>query len=405
MNAFSAAEVRKRFPILSRMVNGRPLTYLDNAATTQKPDAVIASLVAYYTECNSNVHRATHTLADEATQRFEAARANVKQWINAAANEEIIWTRGATEAINIVANGLRDRLGPGDEILTTIVEHHSNFVPWQMLAQHTGATLRVVPVNASGELDLVVLDQLLSSRTRIFAFGHVSNALGTVHPIAELISRAKTCGAITLVDGAQAMAHQRVDVQALGCDFYAFSGHKMYGPTGIGVLYGRREVLEGLTPSQFGGEMISRVTTANTTFNELPYRFEAGTPNIADAIGLSAAIDFLASLEASAIATHEDALRLRTEAMLRQIEGVQIIGEARHKAAVVSFTMRGGHPDDVATLLDQQGVAVRAGHHCAMPLMEALGLPGTVRASFALYNTEQDVDALVAAVHKVRGML
>ena len=405
MNAFSAVEVRKRFPILSRMVNGRPLTYLDNAATTQKPDAVIASLVAYYTECNSNVHRAAHTLADEATQRFEAARANVKQWINAAANEEIIWTRGATEAINIVANGLRDRLGPGDEILTTIVEHHSNFVPWQMLAQHTGATLRVVPVNASGELDLVVLDQLFSSRTRIFAFGHVSNALGTVHPIGELISRAKTWGAITLVDGAQAMAHQRVDVQALGCDFYAFSGHKMYGPTGIGVLYGRREVLEGLTPTQFGGEMISRVTTANTTFNELPYRFEAGTPNIADAIGLSAAIDFLASLEASAIATHENALRLRTEAMLRQIEGVQIIGEARHKAPVVSFTMRGGHPDDVATLLDQQGVAVRAGHHCAMPLMEALGLPGTVRASFALYNTEQDVDALVAAVHKVRGML
>ena len=405
MNAFSAVEVRKRFPILSRTVNGRPLTYLDNAATTQKPDVVIASLVAYYTECNSNVHRAAHTLADEATQRFEAARANVKQWINAAANEEIIWTRGATEAINIVANGLRDRLGPGDEILTTIVEHHSNFVPWQMLAQHTGATLRVVPVNASGELDLVVLDQLLSSRTRIFAFGHVSNALGTVHPIAELISRAKTWGAITLVDGAQAMAHQRVDVQALGCDFYAFSGHKMYGPTGIGVLYGRREVLEGLTPTQFGGEMISRVTTANTTFNELPYRFEAGTPNIADAIGLSAAIDFLASLEASAIATHEDALRLRTEAMLRQIEGVQIIGEARHKAPVVSFTMRGGHPHDVATLLDQQGVAVRAGHHCAMPLMEALGLPGTVRASFALYNTEEDVDALVAAVHKVRGML
>ena len=405
MNAFSAAEVRKRFPILSRIVNGRPLTYLDNAATTQKPDVVIASLVAYYTECNSNVHRAAHTLADEATQRFEAARANVKQWINAAANEEIIWTRGATEAINIVANGLRDRLGPGDEILTTIVEHHSNFVPWQMLAQHTGATLRVVPVNAIGELDLVVLDQLLSSRTRIFAFGHVSNALGTVHPIAELISRAKTWGAITLVDGAQAMAHQRVDVQALGCDFYAFSGHKMYGPTGIGVLYGRREVLESLTPSQFGGEMISRVTTAKTTFNELPYRFEAGTPNIADAIGLSAAIDFLASLEASAIATHEDALRLRTEAMLRQIEGVQIIGEARHKAPVVSFTMRGGHPHDVATLLDQQGVAVRAGHHCAMPLMEALGLPGTVRASFALYNTEEDVDALVAAVHKVRGML
>ena len=405
MNAFSAVEVRKRFPILSRTVNGRPLTYLDNAATTQKPDVVIASLVAYYTECNSNVHRAAHTLADEATQRFEAARANVKQWINAAANEEIIWTRGATEAINIVANGLRDRLGPGDEILTTIVEHHSNFVPWQMLAQHTGATLRVVPVNASGELDLVVLDQLFSSRTRIFAFGHVSNALGTVHPIGELISRAKTWGAITLVDGAQAMAHQRVDVQALGCDFYAFSGHKMYGPTGIGVLYGRREVLEGLTPSQFGGEMISRVTTAKTTFNELPYRFEAGTPNIADAIGLSAAIDFLASLEASAIATHENALRLRTEAMLRQIEGVQIIGEARHKAPVVSFTMRGGHPHDVATLLDQQGVAVRAGHHCAMPLMEALGLPGTVRASFALYNTEQDVDALVAAVHKVRGML
>ena len=405
MNAFSAVEVRKRFPILSRMVNGRPLTYLDNAATTQKPDVVIASLVAYYTECNSNVHRATHTLADEATQRFEAARANVKQWINAAANEEIIWTRGATEAINIVANGLRDRLGPGDEILTTIVEHHSNFVPWQMLAQHTGATLRVVPINASGELDLVVLDQFLSSRTRIFAFGHVSNALGTVHPIGELISRAKTWGAITLVDGAQAMAHQRVDVQALGCDFYAFSGHKMYGPTGIGVLYGRREVLESLTPTQFGGEMISRVTTAKTTFNELPYRFEAGTPNIADAIGLSAAIDFLASLQASAIATHEDALRLRTEAMLRQIEGVQIIGEARHKAPVVSFTMRGGHPHDVATLLDQQGVAVRAGHHCAMPLMEALGLPGTVRASFALYNTEEDVDALVAAVHKVRGML
>ena len=405
MTAFPAAELRARFPILTRIVNGRPLVYLDNAATTQKPDAVIASLVAYYSECNANVHRAAHALADEATQRFEAARANLADWINAASVDEIVWTRGTTESINLIANGLRDQLNPGDEILTTVVEHHSNFVPWQMLAQQTGATLRVLPVHADGDLDLRSLDDLLTARTRVFACGHVSNALGTVHPIAALVARARSLGAITVIDGAQAMPHQRVDVQAMGCDFYAFSGHKMFGPTGIGVLYGRRERLEALRPTQYGGEMIRRVTIARTTLNDLPYRLEAGTPNIAAAIGLGAAVDFLRALDLGALAKHEQDLRLRAEALLRQIDGVQVVGAARHKTAVVSFTMTGGHPHDVATLLDQQGVAVRAGHHCAMPLMEALNLPGTVRASFALYNTDADVDALVAAVHKARGML
>ena len=405
MTSFPVEALRERFPILTRRVNGSPLVYLDNAATTQKPDCVIASLVAYYSECNANVHRAAHALADEATQRFEAARNRVGDWINAAEPAEIVWTRGATEAINLVSAGLRDRIGPGDEILTTLLEHHSNFVPWQMLAQKTGATLRVLPINAVGELELDNLDELLNTRTRVLACGHVSNALGTINPLHILLSRARALGAITLIDGAQAMAHQRVDVQALGCDFYAFSAHKMYGPTGIGVLYGRRAALEALAPVQFGGEMISRVTLTETTFNELPYRFEAGTPNIADAIGLGAAIDFLATLDQGELAEHENALRLSAESLLRQIDGVTIVGEARAKAPVVSFSMRGAHPHDVATLLDQQGIAVRAGHHCAMPLMDALGLPGTVRASFALYNTQADVNAFIAAVHKARSML
>lgn len=391
---------RADFTILEQEINGFPLVYLDNAATTQKPESVLLALTNYYRTCNSNVHRAAHTLAEKATQALEAARETTRSFINAAATQEIIFTRGTTESINLVANCYRSLLKPGDEILISHLEHHSNIVPWQMLATQCNAKLRACAVTPSGDIDLDDFSSKLSSRTRLVAIGHVSNALGSVNPIKEIISRTHTAGAEVLVDGAQAMAHMAVDVRDLDCDFYAFSGHKMYGPTGIGVLYGKRKVLDELPPWQGGGEMIEHVSIERTTYNELPYKFEAGTPNIAGAIGLAAAMDYLSALDWCEVIDHEQTLLNLTLSQLKQMPGVNLVGEPRNRVGVVSFEVEGSHSHDIGTLLDQQGVAVRTGHHCAMPLMESLGISGTVRASFSLYNSTDDVDRLISGMRK-----
>ncbi|HEX5138947.1 MAG TPA: cysteine desulfurase [Planctomycetota bacterium] len=399
--AFDVETVRRDFPILEGRVWCKPLVYLDNAATSQKPRAVLEALDRYYKEHNSNVHRGVHWLSAAATKDYEGARDKVRDWIRAAAREEIVFTRGTTESINLVARSFaRPRLKPGDEILVTEMEHHSNIVPWQLVCEEAGAKLRVVPINDRGELRFD--EKLLTPRTRLFAFVHVSNALGTVNPVRELVRAARARGIPTLVDGAQAMPHGRVDVQDLGCDFYVFSGHKVFGPTGIGVLYGRRELLDAMPPYQGGGEMIKRVTFEKTTWNDLPYKFEAGTPDIAGAVGLGAALDYLATLDGEAVRAHEESLLARATAALSAIHGLRIIGEARHKASLVTFAMEGVHPHDVGQILDQEGVAVRTGHHCAQPVMDRFGVPATTRASFAFYNTLADVDALVAALAKVR---
>ncbi len=404
--AFDVERVRECFPLLAQEVNGHPLVYLDNAATTQKPQAVLDALVAYYHNDNANVHRGVHTLAERSTAAFESARQRVATFINATSHREIVWTRGTTESINLVAHSFGgENLRPGDEILLSAMEHHSNIVPWQLVAQRTGAELRVVPITPEGELDLDAFDRLLGERTRIVAMVHVSNALGTINPVEEICRRAHDAGAVVLLDGAQAAAHLPIDVQAIDCDFYAFSGHKMYAPTGIGVLYGRESLLDAMPPWQSGGEMIHKVSFDHTTFNELPYKFEAGTPNIADAIGLGAAIDFIESLDRGALMAHEEHVRKLTESLLQQNENVRLIGTAASKTGVVSFLLDGAHPSDVGTLLDQQGVAVRTGHHCAMPLMECLGIPGTVRASFGMYNSEEEVHRLMDAIAKAQSFL
>ena len=398
------AALRADFPL----IQGRDdVVYLDNAATTQKPRAVLDAVRAYYETTNANVHRGVHQLSDAATDAFEGARARVARRINAAAPSEIVWTRGTTEAINLVARSYGGSvLGPGDRVLVTELEHHSNIVPWQMACERAGATLAAAAVTPEGTLDLEDFEaQLGRGDVRIAAFGHVSNALGTVHPVADLVAMARAAGATTLVDGAQAMAHYPVDVRALDCDFYAFSGHKMYAPTGIGVLYGREALLEAMPPWQGGGEMIEEVTIEATTYAALPFKFEAGTPNIAGAIGLAAAIDYLEALDPDAVGGHEGELLHRATAGLQQVEGVRIVGTAPDKGPLVSFLMDGAHPHDLGTLLDRQGIAVRTGHHCAMPLMQRLGIPGTVRASFALYNSTEDVERLVAGVHKARSFL
>ena len=396
-------DLRDDFPLLDRRGD---VVYLDNAATTQKPAPVLDALRGYYERCNANVHRAAHQLSDEATRAFEAARETVAQRLNARASQEIIWTRGTTEAINLVAAAHAPLvLGDGDEVLITEMEHHSNIVPWQLACARSGANLRAAKVLPNGDLDVDDFAAKLSQRTKIVAVGHVSNALGTVNDVAALVALARGVGAATVVDGAQAMPHFEVDVQALGCDFYAFSGHKMYGPTGIGVLYGREELLGAMPPWQSGGEMIERVTLEATTYAPLPFKFEAGTPNIAGALGLAAAIDYLNALDTAAVQRHETDLLNYATSSLQQIDGVAIVGGAARKGPVLSFLLEGAHPHDVGTLLDQQGVAVRTGHHCAMPLMDALGIPGTVRASFGLYNRRQDVDRLVAAVRKAQTML
>jgi cysteine desulfurase / selenocysteine lyase len=403
---FDVAAVRREFPILHQEVNGHPLVYLDNAASMQKPAAVIDAIARYYRRDHSNVHRGAHALANRATEALEHARQRVADFLGGVAREEILWTRGTTESINLVANSWgRANLRAGDEILLTAMEHHANIVPWQMVAQATGARIRVLPVTDAGALELAALPELLNERTRLVAVTQVSNALGTLNPVAEIVRAAHAAGALVLVDGAQAVNHLAVDVRALGADFYAFSGHKLFGPTGIGVLYGRRALLDAMPPWQGGGEMIERVSFAGTTYAEVPWRFEAGTPHIAGAIGLGAAIAWLQEQDREAAAAHERALLARLDAGLDAIPGVRRIGTAAERVSIASFVVEGAHPTDVGLLLDQQGVAVRAGHHCAMPLMERLGIPGTVRASLALYNTAAEVDRLLAALDKALGFL
>lgn len=401
----SQLDVAADFPILARPVHGRRLAYLDNGATTQKPLAVIDAERRFYLESNANIHRGVHWLSQHATELYDGARATVQRFINAAHADEIVFTRGTTEAINLVAQSWgRAELRAGDEILITTMEHHSNIVPWQLLCEQTGAVLKVVPVSEAGELDLAAFDALLSHRTQLVAITHVSNALGSINPVAELTARAHAAGAVVLVDGAQAVAHQAVDVQAIGCDFYAFSGHKLYGPTGIGALYGRRSILNAMPPWQGGGDMIRTVSFERSTYAEPPQRFEAGTPNIAGAIGLAAAIDYVQGVGIERIAAHEHALLEYATAAVGAIRGVRLVGTAQHKAGILSFLVDGIHPHDLGTILDAEGVAIRAGHHCAMPLMTRFGIPGTARASLAMYNTLADIDALVAAIDKAQDL-
>ena len=396
------ARIRADFPILGQRINGRPLVYLDNAATSQKPRHVIDAVRRYYEETNANVHRAVHTLSERATAAYEGARTKVQRFLNAAEPREIIFVRGTTEAINLVARSLgQARLRPGDEVLISAMEHHSNIVPWQLACEERGARLRVIPMNQDGELVLEDLDSLLNERTRILAVAHVSNSLGTVNPVAELIRAARSRGVPVLIDGAQAAPHLRVDVQALGCDFYAISGHKMFGPTGIGALYGRAELLEAMPPFQGGGDMIRTVTFERTTYAPVPHKFEAGTPNIAGAVGLGAAVDYLSGLDWDRIEEHErDVLAYAVE-RVGAAPGVRLIGRPAHRAGVVAFVMDAAHAHDVGTIVDRAGVAIRTGHHCTQPVMDFFGVPATARASFALYNRREDVDALVEALDEV----
>ena len=394
--------VRQDFPALSQEIRGMRLVYLDNAATAQKPRAVIESITAYYSRDNANVHRGVHTLSERATAGFEGARGKVREYLNARSDSEIIFVRGATEAINLVAQTWgRTNVRSGDEILITEMEHHSNIVPWQLLCEQTGATLKVAPVNDAGELILEEFTKRLSDRTRLVGVVHCSNALGTVNPVPEMIELAHQAGAVVLVDGAQAAPHFKLDMQQLDCDFYAISGHKLYGPTGIGALYGKQRLLEAMPPYQGGGEMIKFVTFEKSTYNDLPYKFEAGTPNIAGAIGLGAAIDYVSRLGLDNIAVHEHELLAYATAAVANVPELRIIGTARQKAGILSFELENIHPHDVGTILDHYGVAIRTGHHCAMPVMQRYDVPATARASFALYNTRQEVDALLAGIGKV----
>jgi cysteine desulfurase / selenocysteine lyase len=401
--ALDIEAIRAEFPVLDQQVRGHQLVYLDNAATTQKPREVVDAIVRYYYEDNANVHRGVHTLSQRATKSFDAVRRKAKEFINAADEREVIFVRGATEAINLVAQSYgRTFIGEGDEIIISAMEHHSDIVPWQMICEKTGATLRTIPFNDNGELRLDVLEEMLSERTKLVACVHVSNALGTINPIREIAAMAHAHGAVVLVDGAQAAPHIRIDVQELDCDFYTISSHKMYGPTGIGVLYGRRELLEKMPPYQGGGDMIASVTFEKTEYNTLPYKFEAGTPHIEGVIGFGAAIDFIERIGIERIAAHEaDLLAYATE-KISQIPGVTVIGRAEKKASVLSFIIEGVHAHDVGTILDFDGIAIRAGHHCAQPVMLCFGIAATARASFAVYNTRQEVDALVTALAKVK---
>jgi cysteine desulfurase/selenocysteine lyase len=405
MPVFDVATLRKDFPILGRSVRGRPLTYLDNAATSQKPLAVIKALECYYSEQNANVHRGVHLLSEEATTAYEDARASVAKFLGLKDTRGCVFVRGATEGINLVAECWgRSNLKAGDEILLTHLEHHANIVPWQVIAERTGAKVVVTPVTARGEIDLIAFKGLLSARTKLVAFAHVSNALGTVNPAAEMTRLAKAVGAVVLIDGCQSAAHFKVDVPALGCDFFAFSGHKTFGPTGIGVLWGRPELLDAMPPYQFGGDMISKVDFAGTTFRAAPERFEAGTPDISGAIGLGVALEYFMPIQAAAHA-HEQTLLAAATERLKAIKGLTIVGEAPEKVAVISFNIEGGHPHDLGTLLDADGIAIRTGHHCCMPLMKHYGLSGTARASFAFYNTLEEVDRLAVSLEKARKMM
>ena len=402
---FDVHRVREDFPILTQRMHGRPLVYLDNANTTQKPRAVLDAMQAFYEQYNANIHRATYLLSERATAAFEGARVALQRFVNAADSHEIVLTRGCTDGINLVAQAWgRTNLGPGDEVLLSWLEHHSNIVPWQLVCDQTGARLRVVPIDDRGELIMDEFDRLLSERTRIVAIGHVSNALGTVNPVQEIARKAHAAGAIVLVDGAQATAHMDVDVRAIGADFYAFSGHKMFGPTGTGVLYGRAGLLEQMPPYQGGGDMIASVSFEKTTYNVVPYKFEAGTPNIAGIIGLGAAVQYLQGLDRAAAREHEDELLAAATDRVRAIPGVRVVGEARQKSSVLSFVMEGIHPHDIGTVLDREGVAIRTGQHCAQPVMDRYGVAATARASFAFYNTLGEVDALADALGRAREM-
>ena len=401
--AFDVERVRRDFPILATRVHGHPLVYLDSAASSQRPLQVIRAVDDYEMHSHANVHRGVHALSQAATSAFEGARERVRRFINAGSTREIIFTRGTTEGINLVAQAYaRPRFGPGDEILITALEHHSNIVPWQMVCEQTGCALKVAPINRRGELEFEAFTQLLSPRTRLVGVAHVSNALGTVLPVKRIVEAAHAHGAVVLIDGAQAVPHSAVDVRALGADFYTFSSHKLYGPTGIGVLYGREALLEAMPPWQGGGDMILTVSFEKSTYNALPYKFEAGTPNISGAVGLAAAMDYVEGLGIEAIAAHEARLLQRATAELLRLPDIEIIGTAAHKASVLSFTMKGVHPHDLGTILDAEGVAVRTGHHCAMPVMTFFGVPATARASFGCYNNDADVTALVAALKRAR---
>lgn len=402
--ALDVARLRQDFPILQRAVHGQPLVYLDNAATSQKPWSVIEAERHYYAHYNANIHRGVHQMSQEATEAYEAARDRVRDFIHASSREEIIFTRGTTESINLVASSYGQRMQAGDEILITEMEHHSNIVPWQLLCLRSGALLRVAPIDDAGQLNVARFAELLGPRTRLVALSHMSNALGSINPVKQLVELAHQVGAVVLLDGAQAVAHLPVNVMDIDCDFYAFSGHKLYGPTGIGVLYARRAILDSMPPYQGGGDMIREVRFAGSSWNDLPYKFEAGTPNIAGGIGLGAALDYIGGIGLAAIAAHESELLRYATALAGDFSGLTPIGTAADKGAILSFTLAGIHPHDIGTILDSCGVAVRTGHHCAMPVMEHFGVPATVRASFALYNTRHEIDTLFQGLTKAREM-
>jgi len=400
---FDVEKVRRDFPILSERVHGKPLVYLDSANTSQKPQAVLDAMDDYYRHANANIHRATHLLSERATGLYEGARAKAAAFINAPDAKSIVLTKGTTDGINLVAQSYgRSMLRAGDEVVISWLEHHSNIVPWQMLCEQTGAVLRIVPIDDRGEIDVEQYAALLSPRTRLVAMSHVSNALGTINPVREIIEQAHARGAVVLIDGAQAVPHLVVDVRALDCDFYVFSSHKMFGPTGVGVLYGRRPLLEAMPPYQGGGDMIASVTFEKTLYNAVPYKFEAGTPNIGGVAGFGAAIDYLMAIDRDAALAHEDAVLEYATARVREIRGARIIGEARHKTGVLSFLLEGVHPHDAGTILDREGVAVRTGQHCAQPVMDRYGVTATIRASLGIYNTREEIDILVNALQRVR---
>ena len=405
------AAIRQQFPLLNREVKGRPLIYFDNAATSQKPQSVIDALINYYTSYNANVHRGIHTLAEEATMAFESTRDAAQQFINAESREQIIFTRGTTEGINLVAYTWgRQNIKAGDEIIISSLEHHSNIVPWQMLCEEKGAGLKIIPISDKGELlidDPIAIGyrNLLSPKTKLVSVAHASNSLGTINPVKQIIEEAHKVGAVVLIDGAQSTVHLDIDVQEMDCDFFVFSSHKLYGPTGIGVLYGKKELLEAMPPFQGGGEMIKEVTFEKTTYNDLPYKYEAGTPNIADAIAFKAALDFVNQIGKENIRKHEEELLQYGTKRLKEIPGLRVIGEAKEKVSVISFIIEGLHPQDIGILLDNRGIAVRTGHHCTQPLMNCFGITGTVRASFAMYNTKEEIDQLVSGLQKVIKML
>lgn len=402
---FNVREIREEFPALRQQIYGKNLIYFDNGATSQKPKLVLDAINLFYSKENANIHRGVHFMSQKATTEYEAARQRIQQYIGARKSEEIIFTKGTTDSINLVAYSFGQLLSAGDEILISAMEHHSNIVPWQMLCERQGCVLKVAPINQRGELIMEEFDHLLSKKTKLVSITHISNTLGTVNPVKEIIDKAHVVGAKVLVDGAQSIQHMHINVKELNCDFYAFSSHKVFGPTGIGVLYGKEELLDRMPPYQGGGDMISRVTFERTTYNELPFKFEAGTPHIAGGICLGKAFEFLSSIDMEAAEKHERELAKYAEDMLDTFEGLQIIGEAKNKTSVVSFAVKGIHPFDIGTLLDKQGIAVRTGHHCTQPLMDFYQIPGTVRASFAFYNTKEEIDTFVAAVERSLSML